>query len=81
MGGYAVLGYLNFRAMRGPRDGFRRSWSAVAVALAIVVALIDEWNQSRLEFRSGSPFDVMLDLAGALLAQVIARLRSGVLFS
>ena len=78
---YFTLGYLNFRAMRGPQLGFRRSWSVAAVGLALVVALADEWNQSKLPFRSGSGFDVMLDLSGAMLAQVIARLRSGVLFS
>ena len=78
---YGILSYLNFRAMRGPRTGFRRAWSWVAVALALLIALIDELNQSNLWFRSGSPFDVMLDLAGALLAQVIIRLRSRVLFS
>ena len=78
---YGILGYLNFRAMRGPRSGFARSWSVVAVLLTLVVAVADEWNQSKLPFRSGSGFDVMLDLSGAMIAQVIVRLRSGVLFS
>jgi VanZ family protein len=78
---YGILGYLNFRAIRGPRTGFRRKWSVAAVGLALLVAAADEWNQSKLPFRSGTGFDVMLDLAGAMLAQVIVRLRSGVLFS
>jgi VanZ family protein len=78
---YGILGYLNFRALRGPRPGFQRGWSVAAIGLALVVAAVDEWNQSKLPFRSGSGFDVMLDLSGAMLAQLIVRLRSGVLFS
>jgi VanZ family protein len=72
---YAILGALNFRALR--RDSTRRwslSWALLAVALATSIAGIDEWHQTFIPSRTGTPQDVLLDACGATLAQVLIRL-------
>ena len=62
--GYGILGALAFRAAR---VDFRRP-VPVALAIAILVASIDEWNQSTMRARTGSPWDVLLDVVGAAIA-------------
>lgn len=73
---YAILGGLAFRAARGDRGGFAIPWAVTAVAIALVVAGIDEWHQTFVPSRTGSPADVALDAAGASLAQMIVRVRT-----
>ncbi len=55
---YAILGALAWRADRR---------LAVALTIAVLVASIDEYRQSLTLTRSGSPWDVLLDAAGAWL--------------
>ena len=57
--GYAILGLLAWRARRS---------IVVAMCIAIAVATIDETMQSMTLAREGSPYDVLLDTCGALLA-------------
>ena len=57
--GYAILGLLAWRA--------RRTLLAALLVVAIV-AITDESMQAMTLMREGSPFDVMLDTCGALLA-------------
>jgi len=57
--GYAILGLLAWRA--------RRSFG-VALGVALAVSIVDETLQSMTLTREGSPFDVLLDTCGALLA-------------
>ena len=52
---YAVLGALLLRAVRRP---------AVAFALGVAYAISDEFHQSLVPGRAGSPLDVALDAAG-----------------
>jgi VanZ family protein len=73
---YAVLGGLAFRAARGDGHGFAMRWAVTAVAVALVVAGIDEWHQTFVPSRTGSPSDVVLDTVGASLAQMIVRIRT-----
>ena len=73
---YGTLGALDFRAVRGQRAGWTLRWSIIAVALVLVVASIDEWHQSFVPERTGTPVDVLIDCAGATLAQVIVRRRT-----
>lgn len=61
---YGILGALAFRADRR---------ILVAVAVALVIASIDEWQQSLTLQRTGTPWDVMLDLCGAWLGIVTMR--------
>ena len=72
--GYGILGALWFRALRGERTGWSLRWALGAVAIAAAVAGIDEWHQSFVPSRGASAYDVILDAAGAALAQIVARL-------
>jgi VanZ family protein len=74
--GYGFLGFLNLRAIRGPRSGWRLAWSVMAVLLTACVASIDEWHQSMTSTRTGHFSDVMLDTVAAIGAQVFARRRT-----
>ena len=56
---YAVLGLLAWRAHRTV---------LVALLIAVAVAIADESMQSMTLTRAGSPYDVLLDACGALLA-------------
>lgn len=66
---YATLSALWFRAQRGPRSGWQARWALLALMVSMLVALGDEFHQSLVPSRGGSPWDVLLDSLGALLAQ------------
>jgi VanZ family protein len=51
--------------------GYRASGAAAAIALAYAVS--DEYHQSFVEGRVGSPVDVLIDAAGIALAALLAR--------
>ena len=46
-----------------------------SAALAILYAASDEWHQSFVEGRHGTPTDVLIDTAGVLLAWGLVRRR------
>ena len=73
LSGYGLLGYLDFRAVRGPRTGWTLRWSAIAVVLAVVIASLDEWHQSHVPGRTGVGSDVVIDCCGAMVAQILIR--------
>jgi VanZ family protein len=68
---YALLAVLLLRALRGTAGIERNRWqwrlALLAVVIAAAVAGLDESLQSRSATRTGSPRDVALDTAGALL--------------
>jgi len=66
---YALLGALAFRALRGARGGWAWGWAAGAVGMAVAVASLDEWHQSFVPSRTGTPVDVAIDAVGAIVAQ------------
>jgi VanZ family protein len=66
---YATLSALWFRALRGANSGWQPSWALLALLVSMLVALGDEFHQSFVPSRGGSPWDVLLDSFGALLAQ------------
>lgn len=66
---YATLSALWFRARRGPRAGWQASWALLALVVSVLVASGDELHQSFVPSRTGTPWDVLLDSFGALLAQ------------
>ncbi len=70
---YAVLAVLWFRALRRETTLGIRAVSVAVLAIAVGWALVDEAHQSRLPARTGSPWDVLLDAAGALAALVVLR--------
>lgn len=71
---YFTLSALWFRAQRGPRAGWNPSWALLALLVSMLLAIGDEFHQSFVLSRTASPWDVLLDSVGALLAQAaIAR--------
>lgn len=69
--GYGILGALAWRAAR---IDLRRALP-VAYAVVIIVASIDEWHQSTVPSRGGSPWDVLLDVAGATVAIALMHMK------
>jgi len=60
---FAILGFLAMRAF----GKSRRGWLA-ALFLAVVYAILDEVHQAFVPGRTPDPWDVVCDVAGALLA-------------
>jgi VanZ family protein len=73
---YVTLSALWFRAQRGPRSGWQSSWALLALLVSILVAIGDEVHQTFVPGRTASPWDVLLDGVGALLAQAVIALRA-----
>lgn len=74
--GYGLLSVLLFRAWRetlpvlgNPKWTFR--WASVAVLGTALVASLDEWHQSFLPSRTGTPRDVLLDTCAGITAQIL----------
>jgi VanZ family protein len=61
---YGILGALAWRADRR---------AFIALAIALLVASTDEWRQSHTLTRTGTPWDVLLDVAGSWLGIVAAQ--------
>ena len=70
---YGILAALNFRGVRGLRGGWRLRWSVAAVLLALLVACLDEWQQTRSALRTPAVADIGFDLCGAMLSQLLFR--------
>ena len=49
--------------------------TAAVVGVCVLVAGVDEWHQSTVVSRTGSPVDVGIDAAGAAVALLLLRLR------
>ena len=70
--GYGALGLAWLRAWWMSLPGSRFSVdSLLALAGTALVASWDEWHQTFLPNRTGSPWDVLLDCCGALAMQLI----------
>ena len=71
-GGLAILAYpASLRTLRGRRGVGQALLTLLPVVL---LATADEWRQSASSVRTGSQFDVLLDLAGGIVALGLARL-------
>jgi len=77
---YGILGALAFRAIRGERTSWQLRWSVTAVLIAAGVASADEIHQTFTMMRTGTWHDVVLDTAGATLAQLLIRAAQVLLF-
>lgn len=74
--GYGLLSILLFRAWREtlPSASDARwtlRWSAIAVLGTAFVASLDEWHQSFIPTRTGTPKDVLLDTCAGIGAQIL----------
>jgi VanZ family protein len=74
--GYGLLSILLFRAWRetlpvvnGARWTLR--WTTLAVLGTALVASLDEWHQSFIPSRTGTPWDVLLDTCAGIAAQIL----------
>lgn len=69
---YGILSVLYAYAQQSSGQAVRRfRWSAVAVLISALTAILDEWHQSFVASRTGSPRDVALDIFGAILFQLL----------
>ena len=70
--GYGLIGLAWLRAwwMSLPRSRFALDAFLALVGTALV-ASADEWHQTYLPNRTGSPWDVLLDCCGALVLQLL----------
>ena len=55
----------------GEDRGWRLRWAIWAVAIAAAYGSLDEFHQSFVPSRTASPWDALLDTAGASVAQVV----------
>ncbi|MBW2579000.1 MAG: VanZ family protein [Deltaproteobacteria bacterium] len=70
--GYAILAWLALRAFRASFERPLAWLAAASLALALVVALVDEGRQSLARSRTGAVSDVVLDMSGAASALLLA---------
>ncbi|MEY2496560.1 MAG: hypothetical protein QOD12_116 [Verrucomicrobiota bacterium] len=63
---YAILSALFYRAFRQGRENFWRA-AALALVVAAIYASLDEFHQSFVASRTGTPWDVMIDMGGAVI--------------
>ena len=70
--GYGAMGLLWLRAwwMTLPRSRFLHD-AILALLGTALVASFDEWHQSFLPNRTGSPWDVLLDCCGAIALEAL----------
>jgi VanZ family protein len=70
---YALLAFLWWRALRTRLDGRRAALAAFVVTA--LYAATDEYHQSFVQGRSGSPLDWAIDCAGAAAASLLLARR------
>ena len=74
--GYALLSILLFRAWRETLPALSGAkwtarWATIAVLGTTLVASLDEWHQSFIPSRTGTPRDVLLDTSAGIAAQIL----------
>jgi len=73
---YALLSFLLFRAWRETLPSINNSkwtmrWATIAAIGTALVASLDEWHQSYIPSRTGTPWDVLLDTSAGIIAQIL----------
>lgn len=69
---YFIFSLLLLRAVRGNRHGWVLRWALLALAIATVFSILDEFHQSFVPSRTASVWDSLLDTFGAATAQLTA---------
>jgi VanZ family protein len=74
--GYGMLSILLFRAWRETLPSasgatWMLRWAGIAVLGTAFVASLDEWHQSFIPSRTGTPKDVLLDTCAGIAAQIL----------
>jgi len=73
---YFVLSIWVFRAIRGRLSGWRVEWAITALVASAGWAGLDELHQAFVPSRGPSMHDVLIDVCGAAVAQVLVGLVS-----
>jgi VanZ family protein len=68
---YFVFCLLLYRGVRGARAGWRWSWGVTALFLAAGYSALDEIHQAFIASRHASPYDSLIDSAGAFFAMLL----------
>lgn len=68
---FAIFSIAVFRGVRAERRGWKFQWALITLLIAGSYAGFDEWHQSFVPLRGSKFRDVLIDLTGALLAQVL----------
>jgi len=72
LGEYMVLGLLLVRALRATLRVSRPLFAAmIAIGLVVIVGVSDEFLQSFIPGRTSDVFDVMADVLGGAIAQIV----------
>jgi VanZ family protein len=65
---YFVFCLLIYRGVRAGRKGWRWTWGIAAISVAAGYSILDEIHQAFVASRTASPYDSLLDSAGAFVA-------------
>jgi VanZ family protein len=65
---YFVFALLLYRGVRSAHKGWRWSWALTALFIAAGYSALDEIHQAFVVSRTASPYDSLLDSAGAFVA-------------
>ena len=71
VGEFFILSLFLVRGIRAGRRGWDLAWAVTAVAIAAGWAALDELHQAFVPSRGPSMRDVLIDVTGAVLAQII----------
>lgn len=69
---YFIFYVLLFRSIRGERHGWRWTWALAALSIAAGYSALDEIHQAFVISRTASPWDSLLDSAGAFVAALLS---------
>ena len=67
---YLIFSILILHGLRGKNSGWKLRWAVWAAVLAAGYAGLDEFHQSFVPSRTASPWDALLDTAGASAGQI-----------
>lgn len=69
---YFILSVLLFRAFRGNLSRrWSLRWTILALIISALFAMLDEFHQSFIAYRTSSLFDVIIDILGSFTAQLM----------
>ena len=72
---YAVLALLAARAfLTSSKPRLKKLWHVAALALVVSYAFLDEYHQSFVPTRTGSPYDSLIDSSGGAFALIMVAL-------
>src|SRR5215470_11978009 len=67
---FAAFSVAVFHGVRAERSGWTFRWAVITLLIALGYGAFDEWHQSFVPLREARPRDLLIDLSGAVLAQV-----------